>query len=245
MTWSRFFLRRKRNQESRRELESYLQTETQENIERGMSPDEARRAAHLRLGSVTRILEDMHQHDSIGSLEILWHDLRFGLRMLIKNRGFAAVAVLTLALGIGANTAIFSVVNGTLIRPLPYANASRLMMIWESKQPDGEKQNVTSPATFLNWQADNKVFEQMATFYNGTSILTGGDTPEQIASAAVTPNLFAMLGVNAAMGRVFVPSQMEVRAPIASSCSASNCGSVATTQIPIFSEARSPWMTSP
>ena len=207
MTWSRFFLRRKRNEESRRELENYLQTETQDNIERGMSPDEARRTAHLKLGSVSRILEDMHQHDSIGALEILWHDLRFGLRMLIKDRSFAVVAVLTLALGIGANTAIFSVVNGTLIRPLPYPNASRLVMVWESKQPDGERQNVTSPATFLNWQADNTAFEQMASFYNGPSVLTGGDTPEQVPAASVTPNLFAMLGVNAAMGRVFVPSQ--------------------------------------
>ena len=110
--------------------------------------------------------------------------------MLIEDRSFAVVAVLTLALDIGANTAIFSVVNGTLIRPLPYPNASRLVMVWESKQPDGEKQNVTSPATFLNWQADNTVFEQIASSTTATSILTGGDTPEQIASAAVTPNLF-------------------------------------------------------
>ena len=207
MSWIHFFRRRVRDEESRLELESYLQTELDRNLEMGMSADEARRAAHLKLGSPTRILEKIHEQNGIGLVEILSNDLRFGFRMLAKDRGFAAVAVLTLALGIGANTAIFSVVNGTLIRPLPYPNASRLVMVWESKRPDREKQNVTSPATFLNWQADNTVFEQMAAFYNDSSILTGGEAPEQVATAGVSPNLFAMLGVNAAMGRVFVPSQ--------------------------------------
>src|SRR5580692_3783815 len=149
MSWIHFFRRRVRDEESRLELESYLQTELDRNLEMGMSADEARRAAHLKLGSPTRILEQIHEQNGIGLVEILGNDLRFGFRMLVKDRGFAAVAVLTLALGIGANTAIFSVVNGTLIRPLPYPNASRLVMVWESKRPDREKQNVTSPATFL------------------------------------------------------------------------------------------------
>jgi hypothetical protein len=142
MSWIHFFRRRIRDEESRQELESYLQTEIDRNMELGMPADEALRAARLKLGNVTRILEDLHVQNGIGLVEILWHDLRFGFRMLTKDRGFAAVAVLTLALGIGANTAIFSVVNGTLIRPLPYPNASRLALVWESKRPDGEKQNV-------------------------------------------------------------------------------------------------------
>ena len=207
MSWSRFFRRRVLDEESARELESYLQTETQENIERGMSPDEARRAAFQKLGNVTRIREQIHSQNSFNLLETLWHDVRFGLRMLGKNRGFTIVAVLTLAVGIGANTAIFSVVDATLIRPLPYPNANRLVMAWESRMPDGERQNVTSPATFLNWQQDNTVFDQMAAVYNDSSVLTEGELPEQIATASATPNFFAMLGVNAAMGRVFVPSQ--------------------------------------
>ena len=115
--------------------------------------------------------------------------------------------MLTLALGIGANTAIFSVVNATLIRPLPYPNASRLVMVWESRQTELEKQNVVSPATFLKWQQHNTVFEGMAICFNDTGILTGGGAPEQIAVQDVGPNLFSLLGVNAMMGRVFVPAQ--------------------------------------
>src|SRR5215471_2236534 len=141
-------------------------------------------------------------------MESFIQDLRFGARMLVKNPGFTLIAVLTLALGIGANTAIFSVINATLIRPLPYPNASRLVMVWESRLPDHDKQNVTSPATFLNWQRDNNVFEAMSISFNDTGILTGETgLPEQIAIQDVSPNLFSLLGVNAAMGRVFVPAQ--------------------------------------
>ena len=149
MSWIRFFQRRVRRQESAAELEAYLRKETEENIERGMSPEEARRAAHIKLGNIDNILCDISEQKSIGLLETLWQDLRFGLRMLLNSREFALVSVLTLALGIGANTAIFTVVDTTPIRPLPFPNANRLVMVWEHRMPDGERQNVTSPATFL------------------------------------------------------------------------------------------------
>ena len=207
MSWLRFFHRRQWSEERACELESYLQIEIDDNIARGMGPEEARRSAHLKLGNPTLVREEIYRMDSIGFLEILWQDLRFGWRMLLKNRGFATVAVLTLALAIGVNTAIFSVVNATLIRPLPYPNASRLVMVWESRLPDRDKQNVTSPATFLNWQRDNTVFEGMSICFNDTGILTGGAAPEQIAIQDVSPNLFTLLGVNAAIGRAFVPAQ--------------------------------------
>ena len=207
MPFKRFFQRRSHRQESALELESYLQRETDENIERGMSPDEARRAAHIKLGNVTNILGDISQQDGFGPFETLLRDLRFGLRMLLKHRGFALVSLLTLAIGIGANTAIFTVVDATLIRPLPYPNANRTVMIWEHRLPDGERQNVTSPATFLNWQRDNNVFDQIAAIFNDSSILSSGTAPEQIATASVSPNFFSILGVNAAIGRVFVPAQ--------------------------------------
>jgi putative ABC transport system permease protein len=207
MTWTRFFQRDARRKEAASELEAHLQRETEENMERGMSAEAARRAARMKLGNVTNILGDISQQDSFGLLEALWQDLRFGLRMLIKQRGFTVVSLVTLALGIGANTAIFTVVDATLIRPLPFPNANRLVMVWEHRLPDGERQNVTSPATFLNWREDNTVFEQMAAIFNDSSILSGGDMPEQIATASVSPNFFSILGVNAAVGRVFVPGQ--------------------------------------
>ena len=206
MSFKRFFQRRSRRQESALELEAYLQKETEENIERGMSPADARRAAHVKLGNVTNILGDISQQDTFGPLETLWQDIRFGFRMLLKHRGFALVSLLTLAIGIGANTAIFTVVDATLIRPLPYPNANRTVMIWEHRLPDGERQNVTSPATFLNWQRDNTVFDQMAAMFNDSSILSG-EIPEQIGTASVSPNFFSILGVNAVIGRVFVPAQ--------------------------------------
>jgi putative ABC transport system permease protein len=207
MPLKRFFQRRARRQESAQELEAYLRKETEENIERGMLPADARRAAHIKLGNVTNILGDISQQDSFGPVEALLLDLRFGLRMLLKHPGFALVSLITLAIGIGANTAIFTVVDATLIRPLPYPNANRTVMIWEHRLPDGERQNVTSPATFLNWQRDNTVFEEMAAIFNDSSILSGGSTPEQIATASVSPNFFSILGVNAVLGRVFVPAQ--------------------------------------
>ena len=128
-------------------------------------------------------------------------DLRYGFRMLRKNPGFTLVSILTLALAIGANTAIFSVVNSVLIRPLPYANANRLVMIWEHQAGAQETQNVTSPATFLNWKERNTVFEKVAACFNGTTVLTGGDSPEQLTEQLVSPSLFSMVGVNAAIGR--------------------------------------------
>jgi len=143
-------------------------------------------------------------------MESLLQDVRYGLRMLRKTPGFTAIAVATLALGIGANTAIFSVVNAVLIRPLPYANANRVVMIWEKRLPDGEQENNTSPATFLNWREHATVFEQTAACLNWTKILTGGATPERLKVQEVSPNFFSLLGVNAALGRTLQASEDSV-----------------------------------
>src|SRR5262245_12696872 len=129
MGWRRFFRRSHWDRERAAELESYLQIETDDNIARGMSPDEARRAAHLKLGNRVRIREEIHHMNTIGWLDSFARDARYALRSMRRHPTFALAVVLTLALGLGANTAIFAVVDGVLIKPLPYPNAGELVSL--------------------------------------------------------------------------------------------------------------------
>jgi len=135
----------------------------------------------------------------------LFQDLRYGIRMLAKNTGFTAVAVLTLALGIGANTAIFSVVNTVFLTPLPYPDPERLVVINESSKPMPE--GPISYANFLDWQAQNQVFEHMAAFQGGGLTLVGVKVPESMPSLNVSADFFPTLGVNPIYGRNFLPSE--------------------------------------
>jgi len=133
----------------------------------------------------------------------MFQDLRYGARMLLKNKGFTAVAALTLALGVGANTAIFSVVNAVLLRAFPYREADRLVVVWEKNQRT--EQNTISPANFFDWREQNRVFEGMAAFYDAPNSLAGDGAPEEVPRQVATDNLFSVLGVNASLGRTFTP----------------------------------------
>ena len=137
-------------------------------------------------------------------MQTLLQDLRYGARMLLKNPGFTLIAVITLALGIGANTAIFSVVNAVLLRPLPYGDPDRLVWMWGNIRNGGNSASV-SPPDFLDYRAQNNVFEQFgASFTVGSSInLTGGGEPERLNSRVVTANYFDVLGVRPLYGRAF------------------------------------------
>ncbi|MDQ3817763.1 MAG: ABC transporter permease [Acidobacteriota bacterium] len=139
----------------------------------------------------------------------LLQDVRYGLRMLLNRPGFTVIAVITLALGIGANTAIFSLVNSLLLRPLPYKEPDRIVMVWESNRPRSFHQNVISLANFLDWQDQSKSFEQMAGFFDVPFNLTGTGEPEEIPSQAVSTNLFSLLGVEPIKGRSFLLEESQ------------------------------------
>jgi predicted permease len=139
----------------------------------------------------------------------LMQDLRYALRQLRKSPGFTAVAVITLALGIGANTAIFNVVNAVLLKPLPYQDPDRLVMVWEQNPHRGWFENIVSSANFLDWKKQNHVFTDMAAFESVPFNLTGNNKPEEIVGERVTTNLFSVLGVQALRGRLFVPEEEQ------------------------------------
>lgn len=134
----------------------------------------------------------------------IWQDIRYSLRLTAKNPGFTAIAVITLALGIGANTAIFSVVNSVLLNPLPYENADRLVMVWSSSRHRAEPSTV-SPANFLDWREQNTVFEELAALRGWTFTLTGDGAPEQISGVITTSSLFPLLGIKPLVGRGIEP----------------------------------------
>jgi len=139
-------------------------------------------------------------------VEFIWQDMRYGARMLLKSPGFTVVAVLTLALGIGANTAIFSVVNFVLLRPLEYANPDQLVMVWERNTKKGWNESPTSFADFVDFR-DNAKSVELVAFTDTNFNLTGGDQPERVAGLRVSANLFSLLGVNPARGRWFAPGE--------------------------------------
>src|SRR5262245_6200851 len=129
MRWTRFFRRAQRDRESALELRSYLELEIDENVARGMPPEQARRAAHLKLGNPARIREDVYQGNTVGLLDSLQRDVRFALRNMRRHPTFTIAIVLTLALSLGASTAIFAVVNGVLLKALPYPGAEQLVSL--------------------------------------------------------------------------------------------------------------------
>src|SRR5262245_32225321 len=141
-------------------------------------------------------------------MESLLQDLRFGARMLVKNPSFTLVAVFTLALGIGANTAIFSVVNAVLLRPLPFKEPERLVMVWNrGAEAAGGDRTPLALSDLLDWRAQSRSFAEIGAFQNIMVSYTGGDSPERVQAAGVTANFFSMLGAQAQLGRARSPDE--------------------------------------
>src|SRR6266545_2067159 len=141
------------------------------------------------------------------NMQTLLQDLRYGVRMLVKNPTFTIVAIVALALGIGANTAIFSVVNSLLLRPLPLSDPDRLVQVWEASVKLGRNQIPASYPNFADWRDQNQVFEQTVAYADWSFNLTGTGEAERIRSAIVSPAFFSMLGVRPIVGRVFLPEE--------------------------------------
>jgi putative ABC transport system permease protein len=204
---SRFFRRQQWDDERARELAAYIEIETGENIGKGMSSEEARAAAHRKLGNATLVREQIYHMNSFG-FETLWQDIRYGARMLRKNPGFTAIAIITLALGIGANAAIFSFVNAVLLKPLPYPHPEQIVSVGE-KLPDGFS-NPISTLNFLDWERQNRCFEYLAAIAFDKVTLTGQDRPQEVKVHRVSASYFKVLGVSAALGRTFAASENEI-----------------------------------
>jgi putative ABC transport system permease protein len=200
-------------QELDEELRTHLERQIEQNIAGGMDADEARYAAQRLFGGMQQVKERCRDMRGLNFIETIILDLRYSLRQLRRNPGFTAVAVITLALGIGANTAIFSVVNAVLLRPLPYKNPERL--VWAAEQvPIMHGAFVLSP-DYAAWRDQSKVFQWIGAFsfhdarVNGAN-LTGGSEPARVSLINVTPDFFRMLGVRPILGRTFTADEGKV-----------------------------------
>jgi putative ABC transport system permease protein len=188
------------------ELRIHVEMETETNIKRGMSADEARAAALKRFGDLSRSTERGYGIRGGGWLETLWQDLRYGARILWTNPGFTLTAMLTLALGIGANTVIFSIINAVWLRPLPYPDPDRLIVVRETKLPEISDSQV-SPAAFLAWQKQNTVFATLEAMTGRSFNLIDETNPERVSGRLVTHGFFSMIGLRPMVGRNFLPEE--------------------------------------
>ena len=187
------------------ELQFHIEMRTQEFITAGMAPEEARRQALKQFGNSTLLRERTRDMDTIRSFETLLQDLRYGFRMLRKAPGFTTVAVLSLALGIGANTAIFSVINGVILRPLPYPDPERLVSLEEQTQPLGGRWSMAY-LNFLDCERDSHSFQSMAAYLQRGANLTAPGEPVLRRHPANLRQLLFCSGYTTGLGPPSIPS---------------------------------------
>jgi predicted permease len=193
------------------ELRAHVELQTLENQRRGMSAAEARRQAVLAFGSVERIREEVREARGVALLEEWLGDTRYALRALRRNPGFTAVALLTIALGIGANAAMFSIVNGVLLRPLPYPAAHELTLVYQSSPRTGEVHGYVSLEDLEDWRARTHTFVSLAGYAAGSTILTGHGDAVEVEMTFVTPQFFDVLGTPVALGRPLLPDDHHLQ----------------------------------
>jgi putative ABC transport system permease protein len=200
------FNKERRDRELAEELESHLRMQAEDNLRSGMTPEEARRQAVIKLGGLEAAKEEYRERRGVPAVENVIRDLRYALRTLRRSLGFTAVAVITLALGIGATTAIFSVVYATLFEPLPYPKADQLVMVWSEVN---QKRNSVSAGDYLEWKRRAKSFQYLEAWTGATFNVATEERPEQVQAALMTPGFFRMTGTPMWLGRDFLPEEGE------------------------------------
>src|SRR4051812_2810492 len=195
------------NRELDDELRYHLEQETEANVRLGLTPEAAARRARLEFGAAEAVKEEFRSVRGDSIAEAGWQDMRFGLRMMRRNPAFTAVAVATLALGLGANSAMFSVVNAVILKPLPYADPDRLMRVIDSNPGRGFPRFSSSPANFLDWRAQAQSFTGMAATATEEITLSGQGDAARLHALFVTPDLFPVAGVTPAFGRAFTAEE--------------------------------------
>ena len=196
------------------ELESHVAMLAEENLRRGLPEDQARRDALIRLGGMAQLRESYREQRGLPLVERLAQDLRYALRMLRKTPGFALFAGAALALGIGATSAVFNIADAVLLRPLPYREPTRLVMLWQDDTTYGFPRNNPSPWAFELWRKQNRAFEDMAALTHNSFNLLGRGEPEYLHADTVTANFFSVLGVAPALGRTFTADDGRAGAPL-------------------------------
>ena len=213
MSWRKYFQRRRADADLAQEIDLYLAAEIEENTARGMSPAEASRQAKIKFGNPQQVRERLWQQNTFAIADTLWHDLRYAFRSLTRSPGFALVAVLVMALGIGANVALFTVVRSVLLKPLPYPEPERLVSIYQhNNQNENNGYTAFLPVdagSVADWQQAAKDGAQMAMVspWQGYNVSAdGGKLPEKIDAAWCSWNFFSVLGVQPVLGRTFTAS---------------------------------------
>jgi predicted permease len=210
MGWLKQILsRRRRYDELSESIREHLDEKIEDLIEDGLSREEATHKARREFGNVTLIEERSREVWQWPRLESLFQDLGFGARMLLKQPGFTLIAALTLALGIGANITIFSVVNAVLLRPLPYPEADRLVFLWSEAPAQNIRERASAYANVADWREQNRSFEDLAVSDPTVVTLTGVAEPEQVMSIRASANLFPLLGVTPMLGRTFTADEVQ------------------------------------
>ena len=201
------------DREFEQEMETHLELLAEENVRRGMPLEEARRAAHVRLGGVTQLKETNRDLRGLPLVEGFAQDVRYAFRMLRRNPGFTAVAVLTLALGIGANTAMFSVVYAVLLKPLPYPSPERLVTVFQVKPSESAKGTAWSYPHLQELREQNTVFSELGGCQHHRLTLTGHGEPTVVNTSVVTGEFFLTFGEAPRAGRIFTPADGRPGAP--------------------------------